>query len=198
MFIAGEPQTLLSKGDKSWRQTIASFGIHVEPELCLRFAVSSYYRRGHPFDLDNLVDPVLDVLAPEVSLRKSLWATVELADTPGVEIAHLAPPPAPKDSLLISLMRPPLRSVRTLEPLAELKNIEFLGSKDAPCGCFLTLGYDVRGLVFGFEGPIKPTIDALWPILGGSHHQPADHRIRDLRVLRDNSLSGINVALWLL
>jgi hypothetical protein len=60
----------------------------------------------------------------------------------------------------------------------------------------LTLGVDTPGLVFGFEGPIKPTIDAMWPLLGGAAHSPADHPIRDLRVRTNPSATGVIVALW--
>ena len=47
------------------------------------------------------------------------------------------------------------------------------------------------------EGPVKPLIDALWPVLGGTSHAPADHRIRDLRVTRSASPGGgAEVAVW--
>jgi hypothetical protein len=51
----------------------------------------------------------------------------------------------------------------------------------------LILGTGTSGLIFGFDGPIKPTIDAPSPLLGGTSHAPADHRVRDLRVMVDPS-----------
>ncbi|MCZ7537262.1 MAG: hypothetical protein M5T61_16045 [Acidimicrobiia bacterium] len=42
---------------------------------------------------------------------------------------------------------------------------------------------------------MKPTIDALWPLLGGAAHAPADHRIQDLRVCVDDTV-GVEVAVW--
>ncbi len=161
----------------------------------LRFVVSSWWRGGNRFDLDNLVDPVLAAVGVRPSERTSLWATVEVGSEPGVHITEAPPPPAPTSAVTVQLANAPQRSVRTAGRLAELVDHAPLGA-DEPCGCSLTLGRDTAGVVFGFEGPIKPTIDALWPLLGGAAHAPADHRIRDLRVSLDESQTGVLIALW--
>jgi hypothetical protein len=163
----------------------------------LRFVVSSWRRGGHRFDLDNLVDPVLAVVGAPVAERRSVWATVETAEQPGVAISERPPPPAPPHATKVHLAAPPRRSVRAVDRLAELVHVTQLGS-DEPCGCTLTLGADTGGLIFGFDGPIKPTVDALWPLLGGTSHAPADHRVRELRVMVDPSATGISATLWLL
>jgi hypothetical protein len=163
----------------------------------LRFVVSSWRRGGHRFDLDNLVDPVLAVVGAPVAERRSVWATVETAEQPGVAISERPPPPAPPHATKVHLAAPPRRSVRAVDRLAELVHVTQLGS-DEPCGCSLTLGADTGGLIFGFDGPIKPTVDALWPLLGGTSHAPADHRVRELRVMVDPSATGISATLWLL
>lgn len=198
MFIEGEPQTLLSTREKMWRAAVLNSHIQAGPELRLRFVVSAWKRRGHSFDLDNLVSPVLDVIGCEVQSRKSVWATVELGQPSGVEVTSASPPLPPADSLKFSFANPPLRSVRVAEPLIELLGVQLLGEGDAPCACEIRVGGNTPGLAFGFEGPIKPTIDALWPLLGGTHTRPADHRIRDLRVMQAPEISGVQVALWLL
>lgn len=159
--------------------------------------VSQWRRSGHRFDLDNLVDPVLGVVGAPAGDRHSVWATVETGPESGVAISEKTPPPAPTHATGVHLAGPPQRSLRTTERLAELVEQVQLGD-DEPCGCALTLGVDTPGLVFGFEGPIKPTIDALWPLLGGAAHAPSDHRIQDLRVTTDSTTKGISVALWLL
>lgn len=198
MFIQGEPQTLLSAREKLWRAAITDSKVEVWPELRLRFVVGGWKRRGHPFDLDNLVSPVLDAIGIEVSQRKSIWATVELGEPSGVQITSESPPPSPSDCMRLLLENPPLRSIRIVEPLVELTGASFLGELSAPCGCEIRVGGNTSGLAFGFEGPIKPTIDALWPLLGGTFRSPADHRIRDLRVVLAPEARGIQVALWLL
>jgi hypothetical protein len=196
-FVAGEPALLLSRGEAAWRDAVRGCGLTGLTDVRLRFVVRSWHRSGNRFDLDNLVDPVLVVVAARPPLRRSTWATVETGDEPGVEISGAAPPPAPPDATTVHLPSAPHRSVRTPDRLVELADHLPIGSDEA-CGCALTLGRDTPGLVFGFEGPIKPTIDALWPLLGGAAHSPADHRIRDLRVTIDERLTGVSVAVWLL
>lgn len=194
-FVAGEPALLLSRGESAWRDAVRSCGVTGLTDVRLRFVVGSWHRAGNRFDLDNLVDPVLGVVAATPPRRRSMWATVETGDEPGVEISTTVPPPAPTSATTVHLPSTPHRSVRTTERLAELAEHVPIGGDEA-CGCALTLGKDTPGLVFGFDGPIKPTIDSLWPLLGGAAHAPADHRIRDLRVSVDEGLMGVLVALW--
>ncbi|MBX3003127.1 MAG: hypothetical protein KF828_04155 [Anaerolineales bacterium] len=182
MFVEGEPQTLLSAGEKRWRAILANRGIQPWPDLRLRFVVGAWKRRGHFFDLDNLVSPVLDAIGSKLSERESIWATVELGDKPGVEITNGSPPPSPIGGLRVVLKNPPLRSIRTSKPLLELVEANLFGEPSQPCGCEIRIGMNASGIAFGFEGPIKPTIDALWPLLGGTFKSPADHRVRDLRL----------------
>ncbi len=194
-FVAGEPALLLSRGESAWRDAVRCCGVTGLTDVRLRFVVRSLRRAGNRFDLDNLVDPVLGVVAAAPPLRRSTWATVETGDEPGVEISATVPLPAPTSATTVHLPSAPHRSMRTSERLAELAEHAPIGG-DAACGCALTLGKDTPGLVFGFDGPIKPTIDSLWPLLGGAAHAPADHRIRDLRVTVDERLTGVLVALW--
>lgn len=194
-FVHGEPALLLSRGEAVWQDNVRGCGVGNLVDIRLRFIVSSWRRGGNLFDLDNLVDPVLSVVGAPEARRRSVWAAVEVGDEPGVEISATPPPPAPQGATTVHLRAAPRRSMRTAERLAELVDHAPIGI-DEPCGCSLTLGSDTPGLVFGFEGPIKPTIDALWPLLGGAAHSPDDHRIRDLRVRNDPSATGVIVALW--
>lgn len=195
VFVHGEPALLLTAREREWRTTLRGCGVSGLSSVQLRFVVTSWRRRGHVFDLDNLVDPVVAVVAAPPALRRSLWATVEVGDQPGVAIASGPPPPLPSEALRVHLRTPPRRSVRTDDRLSELLDAVIIGT-DESCGCSLVLGNDTKGLVFGFEGPVKPTIDALWPLLGGTAHRPADHRITDLRVQLDPTIVGIAASVW--
>lgn len=195
VFVPGEPALLLTAREQKWRAAVQGCGLSGLSSMRLRFVVSSWRRRGHPFDLDNLVDPVIAEVAAPPAQRRSLWATVEVGVAPGVGITSGPPPPTPGDALRVHLRNPPRRSARTEDRLAELVDAVVLGTEEA-CGCALVLGGDTKGLVFGFEGPVKPTLDALWPLLGGTAHRPADHRITDLRVQLNPGANGIAVALW--
>jgi hypothetical protein len=193
-FVSGEPALLLSRSEREWRDAVSGCGLVELTTPRLRFVVSSWRRYGNRFDLDNLVDPVLGVVGADRSLLRSVWATVEVGPVPGVEIGEAAVPPAPAPAVRVHLASAPRRSVRSVERLVELEGHEPVGV-DAPCGCSITLGPETDGIVFGFEGPVKPTIDALWPLLGGAAHAPADHRIQDLRVCVDDTV-GVEVAVW--
>ncbi len=197
IFVAGEPALLLSRGEPAWCEVVRQCGTAGLRAPHLRFVVSSWRRGGQRFDLDNLVDPVLAVVGARPQDRQSVWATVELGDPAGVEISEVAPPAPPAHATAVTLAAAPQRSVRTSKALPELVEHTPLGT-DEPCGCAFVLGRDTAGVVFGFEGPIKPTIDALWPLLGGAAHAPSDHRIRDLRVMLDPSTSGVGVSVWTL
>lgn len=198
VFVPGEPALLLSRNEKPWRQLVAECGLRGLEAVRLRFVVTSWRRGGNAFDLDNLVDPVLAAVCAPPAQRQPVWATVELGDEPGVEISEQAPPPAPPAATTVQIRTAPHRSVRTaLDPLEELVNESTIGD-DEPCGCSVVLGADTPGVVFGFEGPVKPTIDSLWPLLGGAAHAPADHRIRDLRVTVEPERVGVAVSVWLL
>lgn len=195
VFVAGEPALLLSRGEAAWREAVRGCGLSNLRSPRFHFIVTSWRRGGNQFDLDNLVDPVLAAVGARPPDRVSVWATVEVGIHPGVVITDAPPPPPPASSVTLHLATAPSRSVRTSECLAELLDQAPVGTEE-PCGCSLILGPDTTGVVFGFDGPIKPTIDALWPLLGGAAHAPADHRIRDLRVSRDPLRAGVQVALW--
>jgi len=195
-FVRGEPALLLSRGEAVWRDNVRGCGVGNLVDIRLRFVVSSWRRGGNLFDLDNLVDPVLSVVGAREAQRRSVWASVEVGDEPGVEISARPPPPAPPTATTVHLRAAPRRSVRTVERLAELVDHAPIGIDEA-CGCSLTLGSDTPGLGFGFERADQAhDRDALWPLLGGAAHSPADHRIRDLRVRTDPSGTGVVVALW--
>lgn len=194
-FVDGEPALLLSRSEREWREAVRGCGLAELHTPRLRFVVSSWRRYGNRFDLDNLVDPVLGVVGARPSELQSVWATVEVGAVPGVEIQEAPAPPAPASAVTVHLATAPRRSVRTADRLAEFVGHHPVGDDD-PCGCSIVLGPDTAGIVFGFEGPVKPTIDALWPLLGGAAHAPADHRIQDLRVRMNGAALGVEVAVW--
>jgi hypothetical protein len=196
VFVQGEPAVLWGSNERGWREAVRAAGISGLKTVALEFVVSAWRRFGNTFDLDNLVDPVLDVVGARGELE-SVWATVAVGATPGVRITEAAPPQPPADAVTFVIARPPRKSVRALTALPELTEAIVLGT-DGPLGCHLALGPAAGPLLFGFEGPIKPTIDALWPVLGGVSTRPADHRIRDLRVRLDPSCVGAVVSIWLL
>ena len=61
VFVAGEPVLSGGKGQDEWQEAIRRSVVGQPTHPSLTFVVSSLRRRGHPFDLDNLIHPVLMV-----------------------------------------------------------------------------------------------------------------------------------------
>lgn len=196
-LVAGEPVLFMGRGEAEWKQQIRERIVEVPVNPHIRFVVSSHKRRGHHFDLDNLAKPVLDVLGKEAD---SVWATVEEGQMPGVEISEQVPRGSPEGCLSIRIEEPPSRSVKRLEPLAELAEAVAYGSQE-PLG--LAIEFDsptVNIADFGFEGPIKSLVDALEQLLGSYGQGGADYRIRDLRIRcgQRTDGEGVTLSLWML
>lgn len=120
--------------------------------------VSGWRRGGQLFDLDNLVDPVLAVVGAPGAQLGSVWATV-VGTEPGLFIDEDAPPGPPTAATRIVVGDVPRRSVRTGAVLRRPASVPSLPG-DGPVGCELRLGVTAGPVRLGFEGPVKPTIDA--------------------------------------
>jgi hypothetical protein len=194
VFIEGRAATLLGSGEAAWCETVRARRVALPAELRLRFVVDSWRRGGHLFDLDNLVDPVLQSASWPGEGFVSVWATVDVGEPIGVHVETGPLPALPADAVAAELLNPRVRSVRAAVADPGFDCFEVF-SGDEPLGCELALGQDVAPIRFSFESPVKPAIDALWPVIGGRHDRPNDHRIRDLRV-RLQAGNGIRLALW--
>jgi hypothetical protein len=143
-----------------------------------------------------MASPVLSVVAGAV---ESVWVTVSEGETEGVAISDTPAPAPPPDAFEVLIAEPPTRSVRRDDSLPELTDVVAIGV-DEPVGLHLTINRPTAAIGdFKFEGPVKPLIDALAPLLGGVQGRPHDHRVRDLRVVRGSGSDGsATVAVWLL
>ena len=152
---------------------------------------------GQPFDIDNLAKPVLECLGGRPT---SVWVTVAEGMDVGVLLTSTPPPPAPLDALTLSVKSPRSRSTRPVVPMSELANLPRLGTADQTIGLELAFDADQSISDFGFTGPIKPLIDGMENILGPGPHGPADHRIKDLRIVKGNEPHhiGVTIRLWLI
>jgi hypothetical protein len=179
--------------------------------VSMHFRVPSYQRRGHFFDMESLGYVVLaswrhdlsrsgPVKKPKFYRPDSVWLTMVAGseDEQGVELAHESPPAPEPDTVVTDLViaDPPRQSVRGAV-IPEL--ITTLELSDAPwLGLDLTFGANVDIGEFGFNGPIKPLIDAMSPLLGrDSRGGPADHRLHDLRIRQGSQTDGtVRVRAW--
>lgn len=202
LCLSGEPAVFMGSNVKNWEHQIRvsvaglkppdePFGVH------MRFRVGNFKRGGHFFDLDNLVKPVFDCLA----MPEARWveATMELSPSPGLEICLTTCPPENLPALSVwfeQSVRGSRRPTGTHPALAGARSFEGAGAVQA----VLVAHESVDSITdFGFEGFVKPTLDQLWPLLGGEPSKPHDHRIRRLVVMRsDGRPSGVSlgVARW--
>lgn len=196
IWVPGEPPTFLTASERAWRsqirEAIAQFQLPANRGIRLRFVVTSWRRRGHLFDIDNLAKPVLDTLSRPVASFVDL--DVQLGPDPGVEIsapAALLRQVAP----IVWIQDLPRTSARRPEADPALIVVPPIGVQD-----FLRVHLHVHEhdllTNFDFSGFVKPTIDRLWPLLGGTAHAPEDHRIKHLIVSRSNERqSGVSIGI---
>ncbi len=192
VFVAGEP-VLLSRGEAGWREAVRGCGLTDLPSPHLRFVVTSWQRGGNRFDLDNLVDPVLAAIGARPSDRTSLWATVELGHDPGVSITDAQPPPAPASAVTVKPASAPRGWIRTTEPLAQLvartaRHRRAMWMLPDPRRRHRRRRLRIRGAHQADDRR------ALAPARRGTPR--LTHRVRDLRISRDLSQTGVLVALW--
>jgi hypothetical protein len=195
-FVPGEPAVFLGKGEREWKAAVQSTGVGTIRHPHLDFVVSSFKRRGHYFDIENLAKPVLDVVGAGAEM---LWVTMREGQQPGVEICDERPPLASGVVFSTYVAAPPTRSIRQAPP-PELLAAPALGT-DEPLG--LELRFDsaaCRVWDCGFEGPIKALIDACGSMLGTYYQGARDYRIRELRVRRGTRVGahGVHMGFWFL
>lgn len=194
--IRGEPATFLTSKEKPWKTLLKEGldGFFVPPNhgLHVRFTVTSWKRRGHAFDLDNLAKPVLDLLKDVAPVF--VEARVNLGDRPGVEITTSRTPTFSASGSSFWIRKPPVRSTKSLEVHPDLVGVPKIPS-ERPVRVFLAVHEPLPVTDFGFTGFVKPTLDLLWPIFGGRPGAPRDDRVRFLVVTgSDGRASGVTVS----
>lgn len=197
VYITGEPVLSGGRGQDAWQEAIRQ---RVDPTIAsptLTFVVSSTRRRGHPFDLDNLVHPVLMVFDEPID---RVSARMYVGSSPGllIEDRPLEPPPADcaRTIYIASHSRVSARGRLGIPVIAD----------DEPLmdheGLALHLAFDSPDIPIrrGWFGPTEAVVDDLVSWFGTytSRQLIADHRIRDLRIERGLSPTkqGVAISVW--
>ena len=217
-WVGGEPATFATSGELSWKERLRESTpppslAGRETGMDVRFSVSSLRRSGHPFDVDNLCDPVFVVV-----IRKAGWfegrktglswwsATKRLGQPPGCQISiyeeraislpthspfwdehYSGPIPTSATSLELPLWARELRVARAVDRFPE--------------SCFLYLGFSDGNVNIGeiATGRVKSVVDCLSPWLGGTAKAPEDWRVETLVVERGVSAippGTLHIRLW--
>jgi hypothetical protein len=118
-----------------------------------------------------------------------------LSSNPGVEVALTPDHRQLRDAPHFWMKSAVVGSARRPGPHPDLPHdLRLAGA--APLRVHLTIHESLLLTDFGFTGFVKPTLDSLWPVIGGSSLSPSDHRIHHLIVARSSERpSGVSVAI---
>ena len=196
-FKPGEPVLSGGYGQTEWQDAIRARvrGAVYSPRLT--FVVSSLRRRGHRFDLDNLVHPVLMVLDEPID---RVAARLYVGAPQGLLIEDRAPDVPPNDGLRsIYITGHSVMSARGRVGIPQIANDLILDEHE---GIGLSLEFDRSDIPIrrGWFGPTEAVVDDLVPWLGTytARELIADHRIRDLRFERglNPTKEGVRISVW--
>lgn len=207
--IDGSPATFATGRERAWKKmlegTIPECNLSgQEKGLSVIFCLEDLEPQGQPLDVDNLMEPLIFVLVgkkrwfggrrPSVS-----WWRATKIQSPHVgcdlEISNEPAPPdllAPgADVILNALFEGTLPT--------NARNANFAAWADEHASAIgRAWGYYDVDLTFRSPsmnigeiatGPVKGTIDCLWPVWGGSAGSPQDWRIRTLQVSKPEATS---------
>lgn len=196
-FIEGEPATFFTQSEAAWKMRLEGelqdFPVRPDYGVTLEFVVTAWRRRGHSFDIDNLAKPVFDLLRrPQVEFVE---IGMKKGTAPGVRVrVSDQRPPAPQAIRL--WMRRLLVGSQKHEGIHPSLRGHLPVASDCPLRVSLLFFEPVLLTDFGFTGSVKPTLDQLWPIIGGTAGRPRDDRIRHLTAqYSDQRMTGVEIGI---
>lgn len=211
IFVPGLPATFATAMERKWKAALdlaipqADPG-HTASGLRMTFALEALERKGRPFDLDNLCEPVISVLVnrkgyfggrrPNIrwwhaSRRRSEPVGCRIDLCQGAMPTIMGP-----NSIFRGTYAGALPRCATDTAIADWL-AKSLGSR-----CMPVDGRAAVGLTFGTAsvnlgdiatGCVKAVIDNLFPILGGTIGAPADWRIDELLVAKRTTVGAAQI-----
>ena len=204
-LVAGEPALWLGSGYEAWKKTLAEsvpFD-HYPPSsgIVLEYRVSSMLRSGHRFDLDNLVSPVFQAVlgkrASSARMHLNWWrASIAEYKPPALALSFCGGSTealvVPNGDLVldckIAAPYPTDSREGGRDFVAAIR--AGLGSHvpghDDRFAIDIAFGRDVKDISWVEERPLKPVIDCLYPVFGGSGGAPDDWKTFLIQVRRDD------------
>lgn len=212
-WVPGRPTPFAGgENERRWKAEIAK---RVPPApsvsaggLRAEFILTGDQEGARAADLDNLLDPVLSIVINKLGWcggrRPNLpWiAAAKSYRTPtGASIAignrEAAWPPGGTGRVLLDDIydREPPRSATEPE-FADWVRERMAGRVEERAAVRLQFGPQRVNLGDYAYPPVKPLLDGLWPVLGGSPKAPEDWRIRELFLQKGVSLDQEGVGIW--
>ncbi len=201
-WVPGEPATFATSGERAWRDHLMrktptrAAGVS-DRGVILEYECTSSSRRGQPFDIDNLCDPVFSILVNSKGWfgghrPNILWwrAARHLSTRPGCHITVFSTKAqeidvAPETVQLDAVFQGPLPADAKDPVLSSwLKSIGVKSTRvsDPRFGvriCFHETRVNLGDIA---TGPVKHVLDCLYPVLGGNPGSPEDWRVELLQV----------------
>jgi hypothetical protein len=217
--IEGRPATFATAGEKPWKAEIERQAPRpdgtspVRGGVRFRFELLTMAPNGNPLDVDNLCEPAFRVLVNSLGWLggagpnvEFIHATKQVGEVPGCDIEFLEAPhwPPPEGELLFVGVYPgPLPSSARSPELPQwlVRRLEEHQITRLPERATLELNFGSPRINLSdiSTGVIKPTMDCLFPILGGVAGKPEDYRVDDLRVRRGVTglaAGEVEIRLW--
>jgi len=208
----GEPAPFATRGEALWKETLrrcineAPGSVTSFTGVIFRFRVSALKRNGHPFDLDNLAEPVFAVLVNEKGYfggkRPNIkWWMAErvISSSPGVEIILSNEKPSfviLGEKVFEGHYRGELPKSARDESFAEwVKSLLKITPSGESFAVYLTFSEHVN-LGDIATGPVKHVLDNLYPVFGGKAGSPEDWKIEKLFVEKNSILAdGVKIVI---
>ena len=199
-WVPGNPAPFATRGEKPWKETLlknlpqrsSEIG---ERGLVLDFQLSDLAPLGHPLDVDNLCEPVFSILINRKGWfggnrgNMHWWCASKKQGLPsGSRIEIFSNSPSAKLGQNIVFDKywpgPPPRSARSPYMPAWIREVFHQREAHPDNFYFVRLAFDDANLNIGdiSTGVAKPTIDCLYPVIGGTAGSPEDWRISVLQV----------------
>lgn len=179
--------------------------------IIAEFRLQTFEHNGKPFDIDNLCDPLFSILVNKKwwfgGKRQNIkwWRASKVIDTNtgcNLQLLSYSSTEMSMNNLIFNeIFEGPLPTNAKDYSTIERISSKIIDSK--VMGWYLVnLQFGSRNLNIGeiATGPVKSTIDCLFPLLGGSIGKPEDWRIVVLQVekgVENIPVSGVRVRIGL-
>ncbi len=204
-WVPGVPSVWGTKTEAPWREVLGDAIREADPEdrvyrgVQLRFCLEADTRAGHPFDLDNLCEPVFRVLVNQRGhfggRRPNVqwWSAVKRVESPpGCHLQLGYRPQVGTDVgrvIFQGVYRgelPPSGGDTRIAQWLEQNKPGAGKAGAAPFAVSLLFGSARVNIANVSTGPTKAIIDNLYPIISGQTSAPDDWRIQRLFVAKDH------------
>ena len=214
LWVSGNPATFATRREKSWKNKLvknipAPEHDHEVRGIVLEFNLKSFAPNGQPRDIDNLCEPVFSVLVNRIGWfggrRPNImwWRAIKNEKRPFGCRFKLYEDNIQREKHNDLIFQGYYRG--TLPKKATDTKIPNWIYKNRPLQFTETSNYSVYLLFHNSRvnlgdiatGPIKSTIDCLYPILGGTSGRPDDWRIQSLQVeKKEQKGRGVTITVY--